>query len=90
MAAKLEEQREIFFKTVSEGEDMEAIRARGEAFDKQPDESKTLGSSIKIDRVNIEAGKNYTLIIDGQPFPFTGEAGGIVSGSNINGSIVEG
>jgi len=33
MQAKLEEQRELFFKTVSEDEDMEAIRARGEAFD---------------------------------------------------------
>ena len=33
MKTMLEEQRELFFKTVSEGEDMEAIRARGEAFD---------------------------------------------------------
>ena len=85
MKTMLEEQRELFFKTVSEGEDMEAIRARGEAFDSQPDETKQMSSSIKIERVNLEAGKNYTLVIDGQPNPFTAEEGGIISGSKING-----
>lgn len=40
MTAKLEEQREFFFKHVSEDEDLEAIRARGEAFDRQPDENR--------------------------------------------------
>ena len=85
MKTMLEEQRELFFKTVSEGEDMEAIRARGEAFERQPDEAKQMSSSIKIERVNLEAGKNYTLIIDGKPNPFTAEDGGIIAGSSING-----
>lgn len=65
---------------------MAAIRARGEAFEAQPDESKALGSSIKIERVVLEAGKSYTFIIDGKPNPFTAEEGGIIAGSNINGS----
>jgi len=30
--------------------------------------------------VNLEAGKNYTLVIDGKPNPFVAEAGGIVAG----------
>ena len=58
MTAKIEEQREFFFKQVSEGEDMEAIRARGEAFDRQPDQA-DLGASIKIDRVELTAGQKY-------------------------------
>jgi len=91
MQAKLEEQRELFFKQVSEDEAMEAIRARGEAFDRQPDETKQMSSSIKIERVNLEPGKNYTLTIDGaKPCPFLAEAGGIVAGANINGSIADG
>jgi len=65
MQAKLEEQRELFFKHVSEDEDMEAIRARGEAFERQPDETKAMASSIKIERVNLNPGQNYTLIVDG-------------------------
>ena len=79
MTSKLEEQREFFFKTVSEGEDLEAIRARGEAFDRQPDESKQFNSSINIEKVNLEENKNYTFIIEGKPYPFVVEAGGIVA-----------
>jgi hypothetical protein len=57
---------------------MEAIRARGEAFDKQVDDTNRMGGSIKIDRVNLEPGKDYTLILDGKSYPFAGEAGGVV------------
>jgi dynein intermediate chain 2 len=87
MTSKLEEQREFFFKTVSEGEDLDAIRARGEAFDRQPDESKQFNSSINIEKVNLEEGKNYTFLIEGKPYPFVVEAGGIVAGASINGQI---
>ena len=90
MASKLEEQREYFFKHVSEGDDLEAIRARGEAFDRQPDESQKLGASINIEKVNLEEGKNYTLIIEGKPYPFVVEAGGIMAGADINGGIADG
>ena len=90
MAAKLEEQRELFFKQVSEGEDITAIRARGEAFDKQPDESKQMGSSIKIEKVNLEEGKNYAFEINGQGVPFTLEMGGIIAGDQIAGAINDG
>ena len=69
---------------------MEAIRARGEAFERQPDETKAMASSIKIERVNLTSGQNYTLIVDGKPNPFLAEEGGIVAGANINGSIADG
>ena len=59
---------------------MLAIRARGEAFERQPDENRQMAGSIKIDRVNLETGKSYTLIIDGQRCQFTAEAGGIIAG----------
>jgi len=90
MNAKLEEQREFFFKSVSEGEDLEAIRARGEAFDRQPDENKQFSSSINIEKVNLEEGKDYTFLIEGKPYPFVVEAGGIVAGASINGQIQDG
>lgn len=63
---------------MSEGEDMEAIRARGEAFDKQVDDTNKMGGSIKIDRVNIEPGCDYILTLDGKTCPFSGEAGGVI------------
>ena len=49
-----------------------------------------MGGSINIDKVNLEEGKNYTLIIEGKPYPFVVEAGGIVAGASINGQIQDG
>lgn len=49
-----------------------------------------MGSSIRIEKVNLEAGKNYTFIIEGVPFPFTAEDGGIVAATIINGSVLDG
>jgi hypothetical protein len=39
-----------------------------------------MANSINIDRVNLENGKTYTLIIEGKRCPFTAEAGGIIAG----------
>lgn len=86
----LEQQREFFFQAVSEGDDLEAIRARGEAFERQPDESKNMGGSINIDKVNLEEGKKYTLMIEGVPFEFVVEAGGIIAGPHCNGQVQDG
>jgi hypothetical protein len=49
-----------------------------------------MGGSINIDRVNLEEGKNYTLIIEDCPYVFEVEAGGIVAGPSINGQIQDG
>ena len=86
----LEQQREFFFQTVSEGDDLEAIMARGEAFERQPDESKNMGGSISIDKVNLEEGKNHTFLIEGKPYPFVVEAGGIIAGASLNVQVQDG
>jgi len=42
-----------------------------------------MGGSIKIDRVTVEAGCNYNLVIDGTSYPFSGEAGGVVMTATV-------
>merc|ERR1711935_765246 len=49
-----------------------------------------MSSSIRIEKVNLEENKNYTLLIEGKPYPFIVEAGGIVAGASINGQIQDG
>ena len=45
-------------------------------------------SNIKIELVNLEANKHYTLKIEKVgDFPFVCEAGGIIAGNNFNGSV---
>lgn len=79
---------EKFFQHVSkDGEDIDVIKARGEMNKAAADEN--FGkSTIKIELVNLEPNKNYTLKIDKVgDFPFICEAGGIIAGNNINGSV---
>ena len=39
-----------------------------------------------IDSVQLEEGKSYKLKVDGKEYAFTVEAGGIMSGEDLNGS----
>ena len=53
-------------------------------------ESQHSKKSVKIDKVELTAGQKYTIKNDDGSYTFTAEAGGIIAGEGINGSVQAG
>ena len=69
---------------------MDVIKARGQMA-REPDAPAQLGeSATKIDMVELKAGQKYSLKTDDGVFEFVAEAGGIIAGEGINGSVQAG
>lgn len=49
-----------------------------------------MSPEIKIEKVELVAGKNYSLALPSGVVEFSAEAGGIMSGKDINGSVQDG
>lgn len=90
MKSKLQDIEEKFFEHVADEQfDVAAIKARGEIV-KGDDEGLHHQTTIKIEHVELESGKKYEFKLPTGVFNFVAEAGGIISGDNVNGSVQAG
>ena len=94
LAGKIEAINEGFFKQVATSENpIEVIKARGEEAQKAAEASQNMAAtsqSIKIEAVELTVGANYSIKTDSGVYDFVAEAGGIISGEKINGSVQSG
>ena len=90
-AENLKNIEEGFFKHVAVDEnDIDVIKARGEMSRDNDVQSQHSGGAVKIDKVELTAGQKYTIKTDDGAYPFSAEAGGIIAGEGINGSVQAG
>lgn len=69
---------------------MDVIKARGEMSREADAPANLADSGVKIDQVELKAGQKYQLKTDDGNFDFTAEAGGIIAGEGVNGSVQAG
>lgn len=82
---------EGFFKHVAvDGNDLDVIKARGEMGRDDEVEAPRPNSGPVVDKVELTAGQKYTVKTDDASYAFTAEAGGIIAGEGINGSVQAG
>ena len=91
LAENLKNIEEGFFKHVADdANDIDVIKARGE-MPRENEAAASQGSTgVKLDNVELTAGQNYTIKTDDGAYKFCAEAGGIIAGDGINGSVQAG
>lgn len=92
LAEELKSIEENFFALVAKDDDINVIKARGEMQRGEPEMPSNVSekSAGKVDLVELKAGQKYSLKTDDGSFEFVAEAGGIIAGDGINGSVQAG
>jgi len=90
MKQRIEQIHDSFFNHVAQDEDRETIMRRGEMNKNAADEPAAKGSSIRIERVELEPSKKYAFKTPEGTFDFVVLSGGILEGDGLNGSVQAG
>ena len=92
LATRLTTIEETFFKDVAEDEaDLTAIKARGAEGPRGGDlDMGATSSSVKAAAVELAAGSTHTFKVEAAVYKFEVEAGGVISGEKITGSVHSG